>query len=92
MKREELSELEQSMLKEMNKRAMLLVKLEEYLKYHKIAMDKRLIDSIPDEELGQLVTAWSPTRQKELKKTFKVETESQNDHTINGNGEEDKVS
>jgi Mg/Co/Ni transporter MgtE len=92
MKRGELSEFEQSMLKEMNKRAMLLVKLEEYLNYHKIPMDKRLIDSLPDEELSQLVTTWSPERQEELRKTLKFETESQNDHTINGSGEEDKVS
>lgn len=75
MKREELSELEQSILKEMNTRAMLLVKLEEYLKYHKIPIDKKLIDSISDDSLNELVETWSPERQKKLRKTIEFETE-----------------
>lgn len=70
MKREELRELEQSMLKEMNMRAMLLVKLEEYLKYHKIPVNKEYIDTLPDDKLEHLVEVWAPIRQDIIRKSL----------------------
>lgn len=92
MKREELTEVEQSMLNGMNKRAMLIGNLEEYLRYHKISIDMQYVDSLPDKDLNELVAAWSPERQENLRKTIEFETESQTDHTINGSKGEDKVS
>lgn len=92
MKREELTEVEQSMLNGMNKRAMLIGNLEEYLMYHKISIDMQYVDSLPDKDLNELVAAWSPERQENLRKTIEFETESQADHTINGSKGEDMVS
>lgn len=92
MKKEEFTEFENNLIDTMNKRAMLLVKLEEYLKYHKIPIDKKLVDSMSDDGLNELVETWSPRQQKKLRKSFKFETEIQTGHIINDSKGEDKVS
>lgn len=92
MDKQELTEFEQQLLKEMNTRAMLIVKVEELLMHNKISINKEILYGLPDAKLLELAQTWDLENQERLrKKNLRVETGLEIDHTINGSERKDKV-
>ena len=93
MNKENLTEFELSLLKDVNKRAMLIVKVEEFLKHHKIPINMELLYNLTDEKLNELAENWNPAKQDLLRKNnVEFETGLEIDHTTNDSKKKDKVS
>lgn len=79
MNKNNLTPFEKDLLKSMNKKAMLILKAEEFLKEAKITFNTVLFDQMSEEELEAFVETWNPVKQETLrKKHVSFETESDN--------------
>ena len=79
MNKNNLTSFEKDLLKSMNKKAMLILKAEEFLKEAKITFNTVLFDQMSEEELEAFVETWNPVKQETLrKKHVSFETESDN--------------
>jgi hypothetical protein len=79
MNKNNLTPFEKDLLKSMNKKAMLILKAEEFLKESKITFNTVLFDQMSEEELESFVETWDPVKQETLrKKHVRFETESDN--------------
>jgi len=79
MNKDNLTPFEKDLLKSMNKKAMLILKAEEFLKESKITFNTVLFDQMSEEELESFVETWDPVKQEALrKKHVRFETESDN--------------
>jgi hypothetical protein len=64
------------LLSTLNKRAILIKKLEDYLTYHNIQIDKEYVDTLSDAKIAEQVEVWSPIRQDIIRKSIGLETNS----------------
>jgi len=87
-----LTEFEQTLLSDMNRRAMLIVKTEEFLQKQKISFNKEILYNLPDDTLKDLCENWNPENQKNRRNNVMSETLRPSNHTINGSSTKDKVS
>jgi len=92
MDKNNFTEFEKTLLEDMNRRAMLIVKTEEFLRENKISFNKDLLYELPDDTLRDLCENWNPENQKNRRKTAMSETLRPGNHTINGSLAKDKVS
>jgi hypothetical protein len=92
MDKNNLTEFEQTLLADMNRRAMLIIQTEEFLRENKITFNKDLLYQLPDDTLMHLCETWKPANQENRRKKAKAETFSPGSHTINGSSTKDKVS
>jgi len=92
MDKNNLTEFEQTLLNDMNGRAMLIVKAEEFLQENKISFNKNLLYQLPDDILVNICETWKPANQENCRKKAISETIRPSNHTINGSSRKDKVS
>lgn len=92
MDKNNFTEFEKTLLADMNRRAMLIVKTEEFLQEQKISFNKEILYGLPDDTLRDLCENWNPENQKNRRKNVKSETLRPGNHTINGSLAKDKVS
>tara|TARA_Y100000389_G_scaffold25738_1_gene22250 strand:- start:1384 stop:1623 length:240 start_codon:yes stop_codon:yes gene_type:complete len=79
MNKNNLTPFEKDLLKSMNKKAMLILKAEEFLKEAKITFNTVLFDQMSEEEMESFVETWNPVKQETLRKKYvRLETESDN--------------
>lgn len=90
--KDNFTEFEKTLLKDMNRRALLILKAEEFLQEQKITFNKELLHGISDEKLLELCENWNPANQKSSRNNNKAETITPGDHTINDSTAKDKVS
>lgn len=92
MDKNNFTEFEKTLLADMNRRAMLIVRAEEFLQENKISFNKDLLYQLPDDTLVNICETWKPANQENRRKKAKAETFSPTNHTINGSSKKDKVS
>lgn len=79
MNKKDLTPIEQELLSSLNKKALLIVKAEEFLKESKIPFNTALFDSMSDTELESFVETWNPENQKALRAKY-VSNETNEDN------------
>lgn len=92
MDKNNFTEFEKTLLEDMNRRAMLIVKTEEFLQEQKISFNKDLLYELPDDTLRSICEIWKPANQKNSRNNIMSETFSTGKHIINGSLAKDKVS
>jgi len=92
MDKNNFTEFEKTLLTDMNRRAMLIVKTEEFLREQKISFNKDLLYQLPDDTLRAVCENWKPENQKNWRKAAMSETHRPSNNTINGSSTKDKVS
>lgn len=84
MNKNDLTPFEQELLKNLNKKAMLMVKAEEYLRDAKIPFTTAIFDEMSEGDLEAFVVTWNPENQKKMREKYTrngdLETESENQH------------
>ena len=84
MNKNDLTPFEQELLKNLNKKAMLMVKAEEYLREAKIPFTTTMFDEMSEEELEAFTITWNPENQKKMREEHMVfaddETNEDNQH------------
>ena len=72
MNKTDLTPFEQELLKNLNKKAMLMVKAEEYLREAKIPFTSTIFDEMSEEELEAFTITWNPENQKKMRDAHMV--------------------
>lgn len=82
MNKDNLTPFEQELLKNLNKKAMLMVKAEEYLREAKIPFTTAIFDEMSEEDLEAFTVTWNPENQKKMREKYinNSETKEDNQH------------
>lgn len=70
MNKNDLTPFEQELLKNLNKKAMLMVKAEEYLREAKIPFTTAIFDEMSEEDLEAFTVTWNPENQKKMREKY----------------------
>jgi len=70
MNKNDLTPFEQELLKNLNKKAMLMVKAEEYLREAKIPFTTAMFDEMSEDELEAFTITWNPENQERMRKKY----------------------
>ena len=80
MNKDNLTPFEQELLKNLNKKAMLMVKAEEYLREAKIPFTSTIFDEMSEEDLEAFVVTWDPENQKKMREKYTKNNETNEDN------------
>jgi|TARA_B110000908_G_C9934142_1_gene305288 hypothetical protein len=79
MNKNDLTPFEQDLLKSMNKKAMMIIKAEEYLTASKITFNTELFDQMSEKQMEDFLETWNPDNQAALREKY-VSDETKNDN------------
>lgn len=80
MNKDNLTPFEQELLKNLNKKAMLMVKAEEYLREAKIPFTTAIFDEMSEDELEAFTVTWNPENQKKMREKHIKNNETKEDN------------
>ena len=80
MNKDNLTPFEQELLKNLNKKAMLMVKAEEYLREAKIPFTTAIFDEMSEKDLEAFVVTWNPENQKKMREKYTNNGETNEDN------------
>jgi flagellar biosynthesis protein FliP len=80
MNKDNLTPFEQELLKNLNKKAMLMVKAEEYLREAKIPFTTTMFDEMSEKDLEAFVVTWNPENQKKMREKYTNNGETNEDN------------
>ena len=84
MNKNDLTPFEQDLLKSMNKKAMMIIKAEEYLTASKITFNTELFDQMSEKQMEDFLETWNPDNQATLREKYvSDETNEDNQHKKN---------
>ena len=80
MNKDNLTPFEQELLKNLNKKAMLMVKAEEYLREAKIPFTTAIFDEMSEEDIEAFTVTWNPENQKKMREKYINNSETKEDN------------